>query len=74
MLHGVAVGGELCLTSGDRKEPEDIDVYNKKPLPLARQSRARGRGKGRGCRFPRVPFSHPRLSIIRRLRRRVTRN
>ena len=25
----VAEGGELCLTSGDWKEPEDIDVYNK---------------------------------------------
>ena len=29
MLHGVAEGGELCLTSGDWKEPEDINVYNK---------------------------------------------
>ena len=29
MIACVAVGGELCLTSGDRKEPEDIDVYNK---------------------------------------------
>ena len=29
MIACVAVGGELCLTSGDWKEPEDIDVYNK---------------------------------------------
>ena len=71
LWYSVAKGGELCLTSGDHREPEDSDVYIK-TLPLARLSRARGRGKGkgRGCRFPRVPFSHPRLSIIRRLRRR----
>ena len=28
-MFSVAVGGELCLTSGDRREPEDIDAYNK---------------------------------------------
>ena len=65
----VAEGGELCLTSGDRREPEDSDIY-KKTLLLARLCRARRRGVGERVHFPRVPFSHPRLSIIRRLRRR----
>ena len=27
MIVCVAEGGELCLTSGDRKEPEDSDIY-----------------------------------------------
>ena len=30
-----AEGGESCLTSGDWKEPEDIDVYNKITLKSA---------------------------------------
>ena len=32
VLH-VAEGGELCLTSGDRREPEDSDVYIKTCFP-----------------------------------------
>lgn len=27
-LSSVAVGGELCLTSGDRREPEESEPYN----------------------------------------------
>ena len=33
LLLSVAKGGESCLTSGDRREPEDSNVYIKKPLP-----------------------------------------
>ena len=29
----VAEGGELCLTSGDRREPEDSDIYKKNSSP-----------------------------------------
>ena len=46
-------------------------IYNL--FPLARQSRARGKRKdGVGDAIPRVPFSHPRFSMVRRLRRRYT--
>ena len=44
-LYSVAEGGESCLTSGDRREPEDKYVYIKKLFPLARLCRARGKRK-----------------------------
>ena len=73
MIACVAEGGELCLTSGDRREPEDSDVYIKKALPPRSALPSEGEEEyWRVCRFPRVPFSHPRLSIIRRLRRRLS--
>ena len=43
-LCSVAKGGELCLTSGDRREPEDSDVYIK-PLP-PRSAKPNEEGEG----------------------------
>ena len=61
-LYSVAEGGELCLTSGDRREPEDKYVYIKKLFPLARQSRARGKRKdGVGGRYSSGSFQSPEV-------------
>ena len=40
-------------------------------FPLARQSRARGKRFLYIHTYPRVPYGYPRLSMIRRLRRRM---
>ena len=74
MIACVAEGGESCLTSGDRREPEDSDVYIKNFSPRSALPSEGEEECWRVCRFPRVSFSHPRLSIIRRLRRRYTSN
>ena len=73
MMACVAKGGESCLTSGDRRKPEDKYVYIKTSSPSLGKAERGGRGKmwWRDA-IPRVPFSHPRLSIIRRLRRRLS--
>ena len=67
----VAEGGESCLTSGDRREPEDKYVYIKTSSPRSAKLREGKRRDGVDA-IPQVPFSHPRLSIIRRLRRRLS--
>ena len=41
----VAEGGELCLTSGDHREPEDSDVYIKTSSPSLGFAERGGRGK-----------------------------
>ena len=41
----VAEGGELCLTSGDRREPEDKYVYIKTSSPSLGKAERGGRGK-----------------------------
>ena len=69
-MFSVAEGGESCLTSGDRREPEDSDVYITSSPRSAKPSEGEEESWG-VYRFPRVPFSHPRLSMIRRLRRRL---
>ena len=43
-------------------------------FPLARLCRARGKSFLYIHTYPRVPYGHPRLSMIRRLRRRYTSN
>ena len=44
-LYSVAEGGELCLTSGDRREPEDKYVYIKTSSPSLGKAERGGRGK-----------------------------
>ena len=73
VLH-VAEGGELCLTSGDRREPEDSDVYIK-PLPprSAKPSEGEEEGWGGGCyssgslRSPEVKHNSPPSATLHKL-------
>ena len=70
----VAEGGELCLTSGDRREPEDSDVYIK-PLPprSAKPSEGEEEGWGGGCyssgslRSPEVKHNSPPSATLHKL-------
>ena len=71
----VAEGGESCLTSGDRREPEENGPLSNLPLPPRSALPSEGEEAFLYIHhYPRVPFSHPRLSMIRRLRRRLTTN
>ena len=48
MIVCVAEGGELCLTSGDRKEPEDSDIYITSSPRSAKPSEGEEKGWGGG--------------------------
>ena len=69
LLFSVAEGGESCLTSGDRREPEDSDVYIK-PLPprsaLPSEGEEEGWGGGRyssgSFQSPEVKHNSPPLA------------
>ena len=57
----VAEGGESCLTSGDRREPEDKYVYIKTSSPSLGKAERGGRGKMWWGRYSSGSFQSPEV-------------
>ena len=57
----VAEGGELCLTSGDHREPEDSDVYIKTSSPSLGFAERGGRGVLESVPFSSGSFQSPEV-------------
>ena len=57
----VAEGGESCLTSGDRREPEDKYVYIKTSSPSLGFAERGGRGKMWWGRYSSGSFQSPEV-------------
>ena len=60
-LCSVAEGGESCLTSGDRREPEDKYVYIKTSSPSLGKAERGGRGKMWWGRYSSGSFQSPEV-------------
>ena len=61
MIVCVAEGGESCLTSGDRREPEDKYVYIKTSSPSLGKAERGGRGKMWWGRYSSGSFQSPEV-------------
>ena len=60
-MFSVAEGGELCLTSGDHREPEDSDVYIKTSSPSLGKAERGGRGELGSVPFPSGSLQSPEV-------------